>query len=480
VRRGGHLPEPARVPVFTDRGDRVRVGVPVHPGHHARVGEQQVTKLAGRDPPVCARRAPVVHQRLQRVVAEQQHRAGCGRGELGSEPAELRGVDRALPAPVRVHGVQHEAPHDAVVEAVVGRALAGVAARVAVPGRSARRAEVLVHVGRAGNRHAAGVWRHREPRPPGQLGQGGRVRRIEPAQRVRGVDAVRRGHVLHRADRVVVQPALGRHRALQHVVVVAVHGVPGNAEPGGPERPPHRGQHARHVGEPVPAPRQVRLAAVGMPVPLVLDLGPGHALIPLRVAGVRQHLPAVEQVDVRAQLVALAVVGRVTGHHREVDGRAGQRRRPDLPHRADHGRCDLVGEQLLGPVGAHDADAGAQRRVRIGVAVEQLDPGGRLVIHHVRVRQLRDHQQGRASRRQAGRSVPSARSSRTACCSPSAGTSGRYPPSPASPGTSRWRAVVSGSAVTGARRRGPACLAGSTGPRSRATSPRRPCWAGRP
>jgi hypothetical protein len=34
-----------------------------------------------------------------------------------------------------------------------------------------------------------------------------------------------------------------------------------------------------------------------MPVALVLDLGPGHALVPLRVAGVRQHLPAVEQVE---------------------------------------------------------------------------------------------------------------------------------------------------------------------------------------
>jgi hypothetical protein len=295
------------------------------------------------------------------MMAEQQHRPGGALGELAREPVELRGVDRALPAPVRVHRVQHEAPHDAVVEAVVGGALVGVARGVAVPDRTARRAEVLAHVGRAGHWHAGRVGRHREPRPPGQLGQGPRVRRIEPAQRVGGVNAVRRGHVLHRADREVVQPALSRHGALQHVVVIAVHGVPGNADTRCPERPPHRRQHARHAGEAVAAARQVRLAAVGMPVALVLDLGPGHALVPLRVAGVRQHLPAVEQADVGPQLVALAVVGRVAGHHGEVDGCAGQRRGPDLPHRADHGRGHLVGEQLLGPVGADDADVRAHR-----------------------------------------------------------------------------------------------------------------------
>ena len=325
------------------------------------MGEQQVAKLGAQHAPAGAWRAPVVHQRLQRVVAEQKHWAGGARGELARKPAKLRGVDRALPAPVRVHRVQHEAPHDAVVEAVVGGALVGVAPGVPVPGRTARRAEVLAHVGRPGYRHAGRVGRHREPRPPGQLGQGRRVRRIEPAQRVGGVDAVRRGHVLHRADRVVVQPALGRHGALQHVVVVAVHRVPGNADPGGPERPAHRRQHARHAGKPVPAPGQVRLAPVGMPVALVPDLWPGYALVPLRVAGVRQHPPAVEQVDVGPQLVVLAVVGRVAGHNGEVDGRAGQRRGPDLPHRADHGGGHLVGEQLLSPVGADDADVRAQR-----------------------------------------------------------------------------------------------------------------------
>jgi hypothetical protein len=99
VRRGGHLPEPARVSAIADRGDRVHVGVPVHPGHDARVGEQQVAELGGQHAPADAWRAPVVHQRLQRMVAEQQHRPCGARGELAREPAELRGVDRALPAP---------------------------------------------------------------------------------------------------------------------------------------------------------------------------------------------------------------------------------------------------------------------------------------------------------------------------------------------------------------------------------------------
>jgi hypothetical protein len=216
-----------------------------------------------------------------------------------------------LPAAVRVHRVEHQAPHDAVVEAAVGRALVGVAAGVALPGRPPGGAEVLAHVIGAGHRRARRVGRDRDPRPAGQLQQRVDLGGVEPAQRVRRIDVAGRGHELHRAGREVVQPASGGHRALEHVVVVAVHRVPGQAEPGGPERPPRRRQHAGHLGEPVTGLRQVRPAAVGMPVPLVLDAGPGHALVTCRVAGIRAHPAAVEQVDIGPQLVALAVVRRV-------------------------------------------------------------------------------------------------------------------------------------------------------------------------
>jgi hypothetical protein len=62
------------------------------------------------------------------MVAEQQHRPGRAAAELDDQPAELAGIQRALPAAVRIDGVEHDAPDDAVVEGgVVGGALVGVA-----------------------------------------------------------------------------------------------------------------------------------------------------------------------------------------------------------------------------------------------------------------------------------------------------------------------------------------------------------------
>ncbi len=85
---------------------------------------------------------------------------------------------------------------------------------------------------------------------------------------------------------------------------------------------------------------------------------------------------AVEQVDVTAQLVQLAVVGGVPGHHGEVQRRGRYRCRGDLAHRLDHRLGDLIGEQLLRAVGADDPDRGPQRRVRVGEPVHQLGPAG--------------------------------------------------------------------------------------------------------
>jgi hypothetical protein len=47
------------------------------------------------------------------------------------------------------------------------------------------------------------------------------------------------------------------------------------------------------------------------------------ALLAFRVPGVRPHLAAIEQVDIGAQLVQLAVVGGVAGHDGESDRSAG-------------------------------------------------------------------------------------------------------------------------------------------------------------
>ena len=196
------------------------------------------------------------------------------------------------------------------------------------------------------------------------------------------------------------QPPGGRHRALHHVVVVAVHRVPGQAESGRLKRPAGRGQEPWDLGEPVHRPGPVLDATVRMPVPVVFDGRAGHALVLAEVAGIGQHPLAVEQVDVRTQLVELAVVGGIAGHDREVDRRTADRRPLDRPDRAHHGLGDLVGEQFLGPVAADDADLGAERGIQIGVPIEQLRPRRGLVVHDVRIGQVRDHHQ------RPGRSPP--------------------------------------------------------------------------
>ena len=73
-----------------------------------------------------------------------------------------------------------------------------------------------------------------------------------------------------------------------------------------------------------------------------------------------------------------------------------------LPDGPGHRLRDLEREQLLRPVGADQADAFPYRRVRVAVPVDQLGPAGRLVVHHVRVGQVRDGQQW------SGRAVPAA------------------------------------------------------------------------
>src|SRR5216683_6754338 len=78
------------------------------------------------------------------------------------------------------------------------------------------------------------------------------ARGIEPVERAGGVQVSRRAHVLNRADREAGWPASRGNRALQHVVMVAVHRIPGQPEAGRTEGVPGRGKHAGHGGETVP------------------------------------------------------------------------------------------------------------------------------------------------------------------------------------------------------------------------------------
>ena len=87
---------------------------------------------------------------------------------------------------------------------------------------------------------------------------------------------------------------------------------------------------------------------------------------------------ALQKGEVPAELVGLGVVGGVARHHSEVD--AGQ-----AVDGAHHGLDDLGCEQLLRPVGADLAQCPQQGRVRVGPAVEELDPRRGLGVADVQI-----------------------------------------------------------------------------------------------
>ncbi len=368
--------------------------------HRAQLVGQHATLRAGR--PV------VVDKCLQRVMAEEHDRPGGARRELGLQPAQLGHVDRALPAAVMVDGVQHDAPDRTMIKGVVGGAVSEVAGRVAVSGWRARRPEVLPDVVGPGDRDTAGIGGHGQLAAAREFGQRVSVGAIEPGQQLGGVDVVRRGDELDGSDRKLAQPASRRDRALEHVVVIAMDGIPRQPEPGRPERVARRGQDAGCGREAVSRPRQIGSAAFGMPVTLVLHRRRRHAFIVVRVTGIGHDVGTVEQVDVAAQLVELAVVGGVTGHDGEVEWRGRDWSRGATAHRPHHRLGHVIGEELVRAIRADDADGGAQRRVRIREPVHQLGPARRLVVHDVGIRQVRESQQRRSRSLPAGRQASAA------------------------------------------------------------------------
>jgi hypothetical protein len=284
VRGRGDLPEAAGRSWLVHRPDGVDVRVPVQPGGHARMSKEQVAQLRPEDPPLGSRCAGVVDEGLQRMMAEQHDRAIRVRGQLGGQPPELSIVKRALPASVLVYGVDHDAPHDAPVESVVGRSFIGVARRVAVPDRPPGGAEMFLDVDVPRHWRAGRVGCDRQPRAEAHIGQPFGIGSVEFMQRIFRVDAVRRRDELHRPGREVAQPAGGLDRALQQVVVVPVHGIPRQPEPGRQERPSDRSQQPGDLGEAESGSRQVRHAAFGMPVPLVRHVRASDALVAVQVA----------------------------------------------------------------------------------------------------------------------------------------------------------------------------------------------------
>ncbi len=122
------------------------------------------------------------------------------------------------------------------------------------------------------------------------------------------------------------------------------------------------------------------------------------ALEPVQVAGVGTDRLAVEEVDVPADLVVLAVVGVVARLHRQVERGAGDRTEPDRVDGSDHRLGDVRAEHLLRPVRRGEQ---AQRRVGRVVlvleAVEVLDPHRRLGVDDVDVADLGEREHSTAS-----------------------------------------------------------------------------------
>ena len=191
--------------------------------------------------------------------------------------------------------------------------------------------------------------------------------------------------------------------ALHQLVMVAEHGVPRHRQAGRLERPAAGVEKAGHGREAVLLARDVLGAtgrgAVGVPEVgvVVLRVVVHDALERREVAGVLPDLLAVEQVDVPADLVVLAVVGVVAGLDGERQRCSADRAGTDPVDPAHHRLRDVGGEHLLRPVGrgrevllvlephrrlgVDDVDVGhlgerQQRRTPLGAAALRLLPQG--------------------------------------------------------------------------------------------------------
>jgi hypothetical protein len=131
----------------------------------------------------------------------------------------------------------------------------------------------------------------------------------------------------------------------------------------------------------------VAFGAVRLPEDVVGPVQRLHAGVARR-AGARPHQAAVEQGEERLRLVPLRVVDRVAGGDRELGRGAGDR----AAHRvegAQRGVDRVGGERLLRPLHRHDLGV-----PRVGeVAVQELEPGRRLDVGELQVRDVRQAEQ---------------------------------------------------------------------------------------
>lgn len=112
------------------------------------------------------------------------------------------------------------------------------------------------------------------------------------------------------------------------------------------------------------------------------------------VAGVRHDPAAVEQVDVAADLVALAGVRVVPGLDREGEPRSGDGAGPDPVDRPDHALRDLRGHDLLRPVrGGREPGLRVVPVVAVAEPVEELHPQRALGVLDVHVGELHERRQ---------------------------------------------------------------------------------------
>ncbi len=179
--------------------------------------------------------------------------------------------------------------------------------------------------------------------------------------------------------------------------MVAEHAQPRHADALGAERRTAGVEQPRHSREAVQAGRKIgdlaRWRPVGVPVALVVGDLVGHALVLRQVTRVGPDRDAVEQVDLPAELVELGVVDVVAGGDRERERQPGHGAAPDPAQGPGHRIGDVRREHLVGAVGALERQVRRERRVRVVVAVEELDAGRGLRVQHVHVGELAERDQ---------------------------------------------------------------------------------------
>ncbi len=323
--------------------------------------------------PVMSCRSPVVDHRFQRMVAEQHDEpVGCG-GELEAQPGELSRVERTLPAAVGIDGVEHDDPYPlAPVEGVVADLCDHVVVAVAMAGGPSGGGEVGGQMLGSRLQPPFSVGGHRHRGAAEQLIQRVDLRVLQALQHLCRLQGVGRGDELEAAQGNAFEVRGGRDGALQLVVVIAVDGKPGHPQAAGLEGPPGGVEHSFGGREPIATAGDVSCLAGRVPVARITARA--DTLVSFGVTRIGRDRSAVEQAKKRLQFIVLCIVGEITCHDGEVDGTSRDRPLRDGVGRLHHGLDDLMGEQLLRPVGADGAALARRHEIGIGEAVEQLHP----------------------------------------------------------------------------------------------------------